>query len=103
MVTLPRASPPLRLLAALAGVWARWTHGQDAGILAAVATDETRELLTVSEVAERCHVSRQTVYNWVRAGHLRPAVRYREGRGWAVLFEPADIVGLQDRRRKTPS
>lgn len=90
--------PSVRALAAL---WARWTGRVPDATIGGV--DEVRELLTVSEVAARCHVSRQTVYNWVRAGHLRPAVRYREGRGWAVLFEPADIVGLRDRRLKTGS
>jgi excisionase family DNA binding protein len=84
----------LKRLIELALPWRR-------GIMAVV--DEARELLTVSEVAERCHVSRQTVYNWVRAGHLRPAVKYREGTGWVPLFDPADIVGMRDRRRKTAS
>ena len=27
----------------------------------------------------------------------------REGTGWVPLFDPADIVGMRDRRRKTAS
>lgn len=87
--------------------WARWLGLAHWPALAPEPTmppvDQARELLTVSEVAERCRVSRQTVYNWVQAGYLCPAVKYREGRGWAMLFEPAAIAGMGDRRRKTAS
>ena len=95
MVQLPWYAPPLGRLAHL---WRRWTGRPDAGILADV--DGARELLTITDVAERCHVSRQTVYNWISEGRLHPVARYRYGDQWAPLFEPGDVAGMRDRRRR---
>jgi len=37
------------------------------------------ELLTITEAAKRIHVSRETIYAWIRQGKLRP-VRIPSGR-----------------------
>lgn len=46
------------------------------------------QLLTVRETAETLNVSRQTVYNWVRCGHLK-AVRI----GRTLRINPRDLPG----------
>ncbi len=60
---------------------------------------ETKQLLTVDEIASRCQVSKQTVYKAIRRGHLSAhrfgrSVRISESaleayldRGWTLRRE----------------
>ena len=47
---------------------------------------ETERLLTTQEVAARCRVAPQTVFNWVNKGHLKAL---RAGR--VLRFRPSDV------------
>lgn len=96
MVTLARQRLSASVLTRLR---ARWTRPA-ADATMAVVDEEVRELLTVSEVAARCHVSRQTVYNWLTEGRLHPVAKYRYAEQWALLFDPSDVAGMRDRRLK---
>lgn len=81
---------------------ARWTQCVLVGIIRRLVSD-IPELLTVAGVAELCGVSRQTVYNWVRDGYLKPVARYRlrgASGDWAMLFSPRDLRGKGDRRHR---
>lgn len=80
-----------------------WLRGLGDRLTIPAMTDYrgARELLTVSGVSERCRVSRQTVYAWLREGRIRPAARYRSKSGWVPLFDPDDVTGEHVRRRDT--
>ena len=53
-------------------------------------TERTRpELLKVEDVMELYHVTRLTVYNWIKAGKLKGK---KAGRRW--LFEPEAVESL---------
>lgn len=84
-------------------VLVRWLRDRGGRATIPDVTDcqDARELLTVSDMAERCHVSRQTIYAWIAEGRLVPVARYRYGDQWAPLFNPEDAIGRRDRRRKT--
>ena len=51
------------------------------------------ELLTITEAAKRIHVSRETIYAWIRAGKLKP-VRIPSGR-YRIPEEQLIIVPAQ--------
>lgn len=53
-----------------------------------VSIEKEGGTLTTSEVASVLRVSKGTVYNWVRAGHLK-ALQY--GRRYVYRFDPEQV------------
>jgi excisionase family DNA binding protein len=51
--------------------------------------DTTKELLTVSEVADRFRVSEETVRRWLRSGQLE-GIRLARRSGWRVHPDAID-------------
>ena len=53
------------------------------------------ELLTISEAAQRVHVSRQTIYTWIKEGRIRPVLtpggRRRIPEDQLIISEPESV------------
>lgn len=47
------------------------------------------DLLETSDIAELCHVTRRTVYQWIKDNKIKGK---RAGRKW--LFERSDVMNL---------
>lgn len=50
-------------------------------------TSKAIEIYTPEEVAEILHVTRRTVYGWIKSGKLKAS---KVGRGWRVKREELD-------------
>lgn len=61
-------------------------------------TLQTFDLLTPTQVGRTLKVSTDTVYKWIKRGHL-PHYKLGEGKNGTVRLSPRDIKDFLDRRR----